>query len=78
MKHMNSVIACLVGLAAKDTMKNMFKKNSAGVKTESDSFSESLSPVNRVYPLLFRLRDKICCMGLLLTAAMFMRFFLAK
>ena len=45
---------------------------------EIDSFSESFAPINNTHRLLFRLRDKICCMGLLLTVAAFMRFFLAK
>lgn len=46
--------------------------------TEIDSFSESFAPVNNVNRLLFRLRDKVCCVGLLVIVAAFMRFFLAK
>lgn len=45
---------------------------------EIDSFSESIAPVNHASRLLFRLRDKVCCIGLLFTVAAFMRFFLAK
>ena len=45
---------------------------------EIDTFSESFAPVNHAKHLLFRLRDKVCCVGLLFTVAVCMRFFLAK
>ena len=45
---------------------------------EVDAFSTSLAPINRNEQLLFGLRDRICCIGLMATFVALMRIFLSN
>lgn len=41
---------------------------------EVDAFTTSMAPVNRTEKLIFGIRDRLCCVGLLAAAIVVMRF----
>jgi hypothetical protein len=56
-------------------MKKLARKSS---KRLTSAFSTSLSPINRLGAATFGLRERLCCVALLVIAAAVMRVFLAK